>query len=88
MRVAPPDGVGRLASIFSDPKAGDRFRTSPNQKDLPLHEGAGRGQKGEAVIERRYALSEVPAALLHVGGGHTQGQTIIRIAAVLLAEEH
>jgi NADPH:quinone reductase-like Zn-dependent oxidoreductase len=56
------------------------FIVSPNQEDLLFLKDLVEAGKAKPVIERRYALSEVPDALLHVGEGHARGQTVIRIA--------
>jgi len=53
---------------------------SPNRDDLMVLKELVEAGKAKPVIERRYALSEVPAALTHVGAGHAQGQTVVRIA--------
>ena len=56
------------------------FVNKPNRDDLLLLKELVEAGKAKPVIERRYALDEVAAALEHVGAGHAQGQTIIRIA--------
>lgn len=55
------------------------FIVSPNQKDLLVLKELVEAGKVKPVIERHYALSEVAAALRHVGEGHAQGQTVIRV---------
>lgn len=68
-----------LSSPFTSRKL-TTFIASPNQKDLLFLKELVEAGKAKPVIERRYALSEVGAALQHVGEGHAQGQTVIRIA--------
>jgi NADPH:quinone reductase-like Zn-dependent oxidoreductase len=70
---------GLLSSLFSS----RRFRMfvmTPNRDDLLFLKELVETGKARPVIERRHALSEVGEALRHVGEGHSQGQTVIRIA--------
>jgi NADPH:quinone reductase-like Zn-dependent oxidoreductase len=70
---------GLFLSLFTS----RRFRMfvmTPNQKDLLVLKELVEAGKAKPVIERRYALREVADALQHVGEGHAQGQTVIRIA--------
>jgi NADPH:quinone reductase-like Zn-dependent oxidoreductase len=53
---------------------------TPNRNDLLFLKGLVEAGKARPIIERRYALSEVGEALRHVGDGHSQGQTVIRVA--------
>jgi 2-desacetyl-2-hydroxyethyl bacteriochlorophyllide A dehydrogenase len=69
----------RLASLFTSQKL-VTLATSPNQKDLLFMKELVEAGKVKPVIERSYALYEVADALRHVGGGHTRGQIVIRIA--------
>jgi NADPH:quinone reductase-like Zn-dependent oxidoreductase len=57
------------------------FIASPSQEDLLFLKELVEAGKARPVIERRYALSEVAEALLHVGEGHARGQTVIQIAS-------
>ncbi|HWO23383.1 MAG TPA: NAD(P)-dependent alcohol dehydrogenase [Kofleriaceae bacterium] len=56
------------------------FLTSSNQRDLEFLRDLVEAGKAKPVIERRLPLSEVGAALRHIGEGHARGQTIIQIA--------
>jgi len=68
-----------LTSLFTRQKL-KMFIVSPNRADLLYLKELVEAGKAKPVIERRYALSEVADALRHVGGGHAQGQVVIRIA--------
>ena len=68
-----------LMSLFTRQKL-KMFIVSPNRADLLYLKELVEAGKAKPVIERRYALSEVADALRHVGGGHAQGQVVIRIA--------
>jgi NADPH:quinone reductase-like Zn-dependent oxidoreductase len=68
-----------LTSLFTRQKL-KMFIVSPNRADLLYLKELVEAGKAKPVIERRYALSEVADALLHVGEGHTRGQVVIRIA--------
>jgi NADPH:quinone reductase-like Zn-dependent oxidoreductase len=70
---------GLIASLFTS----RRFKTfvmTPNRDDLLFLKDLVEAGKARPIIDRRYALSEVGEALRHVGDGHSQGQTVIRIA--------
>ena len=69
----------RLASLFTRQKLKALF-TTPNRDDLLFLKGLVEAGQLKPVIERRYPLSEVSDALRHVGGRHSQGQTVIQIA--------
>jgi NADPH:quinone reductase-like Zn-dependent oxidoreductase len=68
-----------VASLFTSRKL-KTFVMSPKQKDLLFLKELVEAGKARPVIERQYALSEIAAALTHVGEGHAQGQIVIRIA--------
>ena len=68
-----------LMSLFTRQKL-KTFIVSPNRADLLSLKELVEAGKAKPFIERRYALSEVADALRHVGGGHTRGQVVIRIA--------
>ena len=68
-----------LTSLFTRQKL-KMFIVSPNRADLLFLKELVEAGKAKPVIERRYALSEVPDALHHVGAGHARGQVVIRIA--------
>jgi NADPH:quinone reductase-like Zn-dependent oxidoreductase len=68
-----------LKSLFTSRKL-KTFIASPNQADLIFLKELVESGQAKPIIERRYPLGEVAAALNHVGEGHAQGQTVIRIA--------
>ena len=68
-----------LTSLFTLQKL-KMFIVSPNRADLLSLKELVEAGKAKPFIERRYPLSEVADALRHVGGGHTRGQVVIRIA--------
>lgn len=55
------------------------FIVSPNQKDLLALTALIEADQARPVIECVYALNEAAQALNHVGNGHSQGQTVIRM---------
>ena len=69
----------KLAYAFSRRKV-RTFIASPNRDDLVALAQLIDAGRARPVIERRYPLAEVPAALAHVGAGHARGQTVITIA--------
>ncbi len=68
-----------LISRFTGQKL-QAFIVSPSRKDLLSLKELVEAKKAKPVIERRYALTEVPEALRHVGEGHTRGQAVVAIA--------
>jgi NADPH:quinone reductase-like Zn-dependent oxidoreductase len=68
-----------FTSIFTSRRL-TTFVMAPDQKDLLFLKELVESGKAKPVIERRYPLREVAEALRHVGEGHAQGQTVIRIA--------
>ena len=73
-----------LGGLLSWPFTGRRFKTfivKPNRDDLGVLTALVETGKAKPIVERRYPLREVGAALQHVGEGRNQGQTVIRIAA-------
>ncbi len=70
---------GLMSSLFTSRKF-QTFVMTPNRDDLLFLKELVEAGKARPVIERRYALSEVSEALRHVGEGHAQGQTVIRVA--------
>ena len=67
-----------VASRFTRQKL-TTYMASPSQKDLVALKELVEAMNLKPVIERYFALSEVPEALRHVGEGHSRGQTVIRI---------
>ncbi len=53
----------------------------PNKNDLIYMKGLLEAGKVKPVIDRRYPLSEVPAAFRYLDEGHAQGKVVITIAA-------
>jgi NADPH:quinone reductase-like Zn-dependent oxidoreductase len=70
---------GLISSLFTS-RTFKMFVMAPNRDDLLLLKELVEAGKARPIIERRYALREVGEALRHVGEGHAQGQTVIRIA--------
>ena len=68
-----------LSSLFTRRKL-KTFVAAPNRNDLVFLKELVEAGKARPLIERRYALSEAAEALKHVGQGHAQGQTVIRIS--------
>jgi NADPH:quinone reductase-like Zn-dependent oxidoreductase len=57
------------------------FIVSLNQPDLLVLTELVEAGKIKPTVERTYPLREVAEALRHVGAGHAQGQTVIRMDA-------
>lgn len=71
---------GLLTSLFTP----QRFRMlvgTPNPEDLAVISALIESGQARPIVERSFPLDEVGAALTHVGAGHAQGQTVIRIGA-------
>lgn len=68
-----------VRSLFTRRKM-KTFVMTPDQKDLLALKDLVESGKAKPVIDRRYPLAEVAAALQHVGEGHAQGLTVIHIA--------
>jgi len=71
----------RLAALFTRQTLKTLF-TTPNREDLLFLKDLVEAGNLKPVIERRYTLFEVAEALRHVGGRHSQGQTVIQIGRV------
>jgi NADPH:quinone reductase-like Zn-dependent oxidoreductase len=67
-----------LRGLFTRRRLIALMSTPTRNELLALNELVESG-KAKAVIERCYALHEASEALRHVGGGHAQGQSILRI---------
>jgi NADPH:quinone reductase-like Zn-dependent oxidoreductase len=52
----------------------------PNNKDLTFIKELVEAAKVKPVIDRRYPLSEVPAALRYLEEGHAKGKVVITVA--------
>jgi NADPH:quinone reductase-like Zn-dependent oxidoreductase len=68
-----------LMSLFGNQNF-KAFVSSPNRADLLRLKELVEGGKAKPVVDRLYALSDVPNALRHIGEGHARGQIVIRIA--------
>jgi NADPH:quinone reductase-like Zn-dependent oxidoreductase len=53
------------------------FIVRDNRQDLAVLKEFVEADKVEPVIDRRYALSDVPDALRYQGHGHTRGKVLI-----------
>ena len=67
---------GSWISMTGSQKMGNLL-AKPNQKDLAYMKGLLEASKVSPVIDRYYPLSEVPAALRYLEGGHAKGKVII-----------
>ena len=68
--------LGPLVSMTGSKKMGNLL-AKPNQKDLLIVKELLEEGKVKPVIERRYALSEVPEAIRYVEAGHARGKVVI-----------
>lgn len=73
--------IAGLVSFLFTSKKFKMFINAPSRDDLVHLKELIEAGKAKPVIERRYGLSQVAEALTHVGEGHAQGQTVIRIAS-------
>ena len=55
------------------------FLAELNQKDLSILGDLMQSGKVTPVIDRRYKLSEVPAALRYLEEGHARGKVVISV---------
>jgi NADPH:quinone reductase-like Zn-dependent oxidoreductase len=53
--------------------------TNPNQPDLLVLRGMLDGGSLVPVVDRRYALAEVPVAVRYLAEGHTRGKVVITV---------
>ena len=51
----------------------------PNQVDLLMLKGLCETGKVKPVIDRRFPLTEAPAAVRYVEGGHARGKVVITV---------
>ena len=70
---------GRLLSIVVRQTV-TSFTVQPNREDLELLASLIDSGALRTVLERTYALDEVPAALEHVETGRTRGKVAVTIA--------
>ncbi len=71
---------GPWISMSGSQKMGN-MNLKPNKNDLIFMKELLESGKVKPVIDRRYPLSEVPAALRYLDEGHAQGKVVITIAA-------
>jgi NADPH:quinone reductase-like Zn-dependent oxidoreductase len=71
---------GPWISMTGSQKMGN-MNLKPNKSDLVFMKELLEAGKVKPVIDRRYPLSEVPAAFRYLDEGHAQGKVIISIAA-------
>jgi NADPH:quinone reductase-like Zn-dependent oxidoreductase len=76
-------GLGRTLAAFASSvfvrQQGRPFFSLPNQEDLATLKDLAESGKLTPVIDRTYPLDQTPEAVAHVGEGHSQGKTIIRV---------
>ncbi len=70
--------LGPWLSMVGSKKMG-ALTSTPNQKDLLLLKELLESGKIRPVIDRRYPLSEVPAAIRYVETGHAKGKVVISL---------
>ena len=71
--------LGPLISITGNKKIDGLGTAKPNKKDLVLLKELLEASKIKPVIDRRYPLSEVPAAIRYLEEGHARGKVVITI---------
>jgi NADPH:quinone reductase-like Zn-dependent oxidoreductase len=69
---------GPWISMTGSKKMGNMI-LKPNKNDLVFMKKLLETGKVKPVIDRRYPLSEVPAALRYLEGGHAAGKVVITI---------
>jgi NADPH:quinone reductase-like Zn-dependent oxidoreductase len=70
---------GPWISMTGNQKMGN-MNLKPNKNDLVFMKGLLETGKIKPVIDRRYPLSEVPAAFRYLDEGHAQGKVVITVA--------
>jgi NADPH:quinone reductase-like Zn-dependent oxidoreductase len=73
-----------LQGAWMSKKDGQQFLAltlKPNPKDLPLLKELLETGKLIPVIDQRYSLTQVPAALRYFGEGHAKGKVVITVAS-------
>ena len=68
-----------VRSLFTRRKL-KTFIMTPRAQDLVWLQQLVEAGKARPVLERRYPLEQIADALRHIGDGHAQGQTVVRIA--------
>ncbi|MEP7358975.1 MAG: NAD(P)-dependent alcohol dehydrogenase [Anaerolineales bacterium] len=72
--------LGPWLSIRGDNKLG-ALETKPNRDDLDYVKGLLEAGKVAPVIDRTYALCDVPEAIRYLEAGHARGKVVITLAA-------
>jgi NADPH:quinone reductase-like Zn-dependent oxidoreductase len=73
--------LGAWVSKTGSKKIGLMKTANPNKRDLLLIKELLEAGKVIPVIDRRYALSEVPAAIRYLEEGHARGKVVITVAS-------
>jgi NADPH:quinone reductase-like Zn-dependent oxidoreductase len=73
--------LGAWVSKTGSKKIGLMKTANPNKRDLLLIQELLEAGKVMPVIDRRYALSEVPAAIRYLEEGHARGKVVITVAS-------
>lgn len=71
--------LGPLLSLFDDRKLGNYLMTATREDMETLRDLLAEG-KIAPVMDRRYPLAEVPAAVAYVEEGHARGKVVIDVA--------
>jgi NADPH:quinone reductase-like Zn-dependent oxidoreductase len=69
----------RFASLAGSRKVAAPFLAKMNKEDLVALQTLLADGKVTPVIDRRYALSDVPDALSYLGDGHAQGKIVVAV---------
>jgi NADPH:quinone reductase-like Zn-dependent oxidoreductase len=69
----------QLASRFGGDQSAVFFVAKPDQADLETLRELVEAAKVRPVVERRYELSGIGAALRHLGDGHAQGKVVVSL---------
>jgi len=77
-RLLQAAAIGWLISKTGSKQMGI-LAARPNKEDLSQVAGLVEAGKITPIIDRRYELSEVPAALRYLGEGHAKGKIVITI---------
>ena len=74
-------GMGYIVKAFVSSlfvrQQGRPFLSLPNKEDLTVLKELIEAGKVTPAIDRTYPLSETPAAMAYVGGGHARGKVVI-----------
>jgi NADPH:quinone reductase-like Zn-dependent oxidoreductase len=71
--------LGPLISMSGNKKLGSLGWAKPSNKDFVLMKGLLESGKLVSIIDRRFALRDVPEALRYYGEGHAQGKVVINV---------